>query len=106
MLLVQTPDMQLPALPGARTVLYTFAKPTRQDTFTNRLNAARTAATLDFRACQRKETPNIERVGLAHVHSTTAEMMRRSGILEKVGADHIFPNLETAVTWAGTAVGT
>jgi sulfate permease, SulP family len=46
------------------------------------------------------------RVGLAHVHSTTAEMMRRSGILEKVGADHIFPNLETAVTWAGTAVGT
>jgi SulP family sulfate permease len=46
------------------------------------------------------------RLGLAHVHSTTAEMMRRSGILEKVGADHIFPNLETAVTWAGTAVGT
>jgi sulfate permease, SulP family len=46
------------------------------------------------------------RVGLAHVHATTAEMMRRSGILEKVGVGHIFPNLETAVTWASTAVGT
>ena len=46
------------------------------------------------------------RVGLAHVHSTTAEMMRRSGILEKVGADHIFPTLETAVSWASPAVAT
>jgi MFS superfamily sulfate permease-like transporter len=45
------------------------------------------------------------RIGLAHVHATTAEMMRRSGTLEKVGTDHIFPNLVTAVTWASTAVG-
>ena len=46
------------------------------------------------------------RVGLAHVHATTAEMMQRSGVLEKVGAGHIFPNLATAMTWASTAVGT
>jgi sulfate permease, SulP family len=45
------------------------------------------------------------RVGLAHVHATTAEMMRRSGILEKVSSDRIFPNLETAVTWASTPAG-
>jgi hypothetical protein len=25
--------------------------------------------------------------------------------LDRVGADHIFPNLEIAVTWASTAVG-
>ena len=45
------------------------------------------------------------RIGLAHVHATTAEMMRREGILDRVGTDHIFPNLEIAVTWASTAVG-
>jgi MFS superfamily sulfate permease-like transporter len=45
------------------------------------------------------------RIGLAHVHATTAEMMRRAGILDKVGTDHIFPNLEIAVTWASTAIG-
>jgi sulfate permease, SulP family len=46
------------------------------------------------------------RVGLAHVHATTAEMMQRSGVLEKVGAGHTFPNLATAMTWASTAAGT
>jgi hypothetical protein len=45
------------------------------------------------------------RIGLTHVHATTAETMRRSGILDKVGTGHIFPNLQTAVTWASTAVG-
>ena len=45
------------------------------------------------------------RIGLAHVHATTEEMMRRSGILGKLGAGHIFPNLDTAVTWASTAAG-
>ena len=45
------------------------------------------------------------RIGLAHVHATTEEMMRRSGILGKLGAGHIFPNLDTAVTWANTAAG-
>jgi sulfate permease, SulP family len=46
------------------------------------------------------------RVGLAHVHATTAEMMQRSGVLEKVGAGRTFPNLATAMTWASTAAGT
>jgi SulP family sulfate permease len=40
------------------------------------------------------------RVGLAHVHATSAEMMRRSGILAKVGVDRSFPNLDSAVAWA------
>ena len=44
-------------------------------------------------------------LGLAHVHATTEEMMRRTGILGKLGAGHIFPNLDTAVTWASTAAG-
>jgi MFS superfamily sulfate permease-like transporter len=43
------------------------------------------------------------RVGPAHVHATTAEMMRRSGIMATVGADRIFPNLASAVAWASTA---
>jgi sulfate permease, SulP family len=46
------------------------------------------------------------RVGLAHVHATTADMMQRSGVLEKVGAGHTFPTLATAMTWASTAAGT
>ena len=45
------------------------------------------------------------RIGLAHVHATTAEMLRRSGILGKLGAGHTFPNLDTAVTWASTTAG-
>ncbi len=40
------------------------------------------------------------RVGLAHAHATTVEMMERSGILERLERDRIFPNLDAAVAWA------
>jgi MFS superfamily sulfate permease-like transporter len=40
------------------------------------------------------------RLGMAHVHAAALDMMRRSGILEKVGEDRIFPTLVAAVAWA------
>jgi sulfate permease, SulP family len=43
------------------------------------------------------------RVALAHVHATTADMIRRSAVDGKPGPDRIFPNLDTAVTWASTS---
>jgi MFS superfamily sulfate permease-like transporter len=42
-------------------------------------------------------------VALAHVHATTADMIRRSATEGKPGADQIFPNLDSAVAWAGRA---
>src|SRR6202050_4324223 len=42
-------------------------------------------------------------VGLAHVHATTADMIRQSATEGKPGADQIFPNLDSAVAWAGRA---
>jgi hypothetical protein len=41
------------------------------------------------------------RLGLAHVHAPTEDMLRRSGLLEKLGADRIFPSMDVAVAWAG-----
>jgi sulfate permease, SulP family len=41
------------------------------------------------------------RLGLVHVHAPAEDMLRRSGLLEKLGADRIFPNLDVAVAWAG-----
>jgi Sap, sulfolipid-1-addressing protein len=40
------------------------------------------------------------RVALAHVHTTTAEMIRRSASDGKPGLDLVFPNLDSAVAWA------
>jgi len=42
------------------------------------------------------------RVALAHVHVTAADMIRRSASDGKPGPDRIFPNLDSAVTWAST----
>ena len=42
-------------------------------------------------------------VALAHVHATTADMIRRSATEGKPGAEQIFPNLDSAVAWAGRA---
>ena len=43
------------------------------------------------------------RLGLAHVHATSADMMRRSGLTVKIGNDRIFPNLGSAVAWVRSA---
>jgi SulP family sulfate permease len=40
------------------------------------------------------------RVALAHVHATTADMIRRSASDGKPGPDRVFPNLDSAVAWA------
>ena len=40
------------------------------------------------------------RVGLAHAHSPVVEMLQRSGLLEALGDQRIFPDLTSAVTWA------
>ena len=37
---------------------------------------------------------------LAHVHDPAREMMHETGLLERVGAEHVFVNLDTAVKWA------
>lgn len=42
-------------------------------------------------------------VALARVHATTADMIRRSAAEGKPGAEQIFPNLDSAVAWAGRA---
>jgi SulP family sulfate permease len=42
------------------------------------------------------------RVALAHVHTTTADMIRRSAIGGQPGPDRMFPNLGSAATWAAT----
>jgi sulfate permease, SulP family len=42
-------------------------------------------------------------VALAHVHATTADMIRRSATEGKPGAEQIFPNLDSAVAWGGRA---
>ena len=40
------------------------------------------------------------RVALAHVHATAADMIRRSASDGNPGPERIFPNLDSAVTWA------
>jgi high affinity sulfate transporter 1 len=40
------------------------------------------------------------RVGLAHLHGPARDMARRSGILDQVGAAHLFPTVAAAVAWA------
>jgi SulP family sulfate permease len=40
------------------------------------------------------------RVALAHVHATTADMIRRSALKGKPSPNRIFPNLNSAVAWA------
>jgi sulfate permease, SulP family len=37
--------------------------------------------------------------GIAHLHGPAAQMAQRSGLLAKVGADHIFQTNAAAVTW-------
>jgi sulfate permease, SulP family len=44
------------------------------------------------------------RVALAHVHATAADMIRRSASDGHPGPDRIFPNLDSAVTWASTGL--
>lgn len=46
------------------------------------------------------------RVGLAHVHASVVAMMARSGLLETIPSGQIFPNLDSAVAWARSQVGT
>jgi sulfate permease, SulP family len=43
------------------------------------------------------------RIGLAHVHATTADMIRRSALDGQAGLPEMFPNLDSAVTWARSA---
>jgi sulfate permease, SulP family len=45
------------------------------------------------------------RVALAHVHATAADMIRRSASDGKPGPDRVFPNLDSAVAWARSALG-
>ena len=45
------------------------------------------------------------RVGLAHVHRPALDMARRSGVLDQVGAAHIFPTVAAAVAWAQSGAG-
>ena len=44
-------------------------------------------------------------VGLAHVHGPALQMAQRSGLLDKIGPDHIFQATPAAVAWAQSAVG-
>ncbi len=46
------------------------------------------------------------RVGLAHLHGPARYMARRSGVLDQVGAAHIFPTVAAAVAWARSGAGT
>jgi len=39
-------------------------------------------------------------LGLVHVHGPVLQMAERSGLLAKVGADHVFPTVPTAAAWA------
>ena len=39
-------------------------------------------------------------LGLAHVHGPALKMAERSGLLARVGADHVFPTTPAAVAWA------
>ncbi|HJZ00807.1 MAG TPA: hypothetical protein VJ305_08800 [Streptosporangiaceae bacterium] len=43
------------------------------------------------------------RVALAHVHATAADMIRRYASDGNPGPERIFPNLDSAVTWASTS---
>jgi len=39
-------------------------------------------------------------LGLSHVHGPALEMAERSGLLARVGADHVFPTTPAAAAWA------
>jgi len=40
------------------------------------------------------------RVGLVHVHQPALDLVSRTGLLERLGSDHILPNLDAGVRWA------
>ncbi len=37
---------------------------------------------------------------MVHVHQPAVDMARRTALLDKIGSANIFPNIETAVSWA------
>ena len=39
-------------------------------------------------------------VTLVHLHKPAEKMLESTGLLEKIGRDHLFPNLASAVEWA------
>ena len=39
-------------------------------------------------------------LGLAHVHGPALQMAERSGLLARIGADHVFPTTPAAAAWA------
>jgi MFS superfamily sulfate permease-like transporter len=39
-------------------------------------------------------------LALAYVHLPALRVARQAGLLDKIGDDHIFPNLATAIAWA------
>jgi SulP family sulfate permease len=47
-------------------------------------------------ALEREQIP----LALAHTHQPTVALARKAGLLSKIGADHVFPNLGSAVEWA------
>jgi MFS superfamily sulfate permease-like transporter len=42
-------------------------------------------------------------LGIAHMHGPALQMAQRSGLLAKIGPDHIFPTTPAAVAWARSA---
>ncbi len=40
-------------------------------------------------------------VTVVHLHKPAEKMLESTGLLEKIGRDHVFPNLASAVEWAG-----
>ena len=41
---------------------------------------------------------------IAHMHQPAQDMARATGLLEKVGQNHIFPTIASAVQWAKNPV--
>jgi SulP family sulfate permease len=37
---------------------------------------------------------------LAHIHDPVMEMATETGLVERLGAQHVFPNIDAAVLWA------
>jgi MFS superfamily sulfate permease-like transporter len=35
----------------------------------------------------------------AHVHAPARDMLQATGVLDDLGADHLFPNIDAAVNW-------
>jgi len=47
-------------------------------------------------ALEREHIP----LALAHTHQPTVSLARKAGLLSKIGVDHVFPNVGSAVEWA------